>query len=70
MTSIHEVSDTIEEKATVWIRAEPGMATVLRHEFRKFLSTPDIREKLAIFRRRIVRFFLNIFTRIKSIALT
>ena len=55
-------SDTNEEKATLWIRAEPGMATELRCEFRKFLSTLDIREQVVIYRRRIVRFYLNLFT--------
>ena len=39
-----------EEKAALWIRSEPSMAVELRCEFRKFLSTPDIREQSTIYR--------------------
>lgn len=32
-----------EERTTLWVRAKPGMAYELHHEFKLFLNTPKIR---------------------------
>lgn len=62
-------ADTNEEKATFWIREKIEMDTELRDDFKRFLSTTNIREKSTIYRRRIMGFYLNLFAHLKSRAL-
>jgi len=63
-------AETNEERATFWIREEPRMVSKLRHEFKLFSSTPEIREHTTTYKKSIVRFFLNIYAQMKSRTLT
>lgn len=45
------------------------MVYELRHEFKPFLSTPKIREQRVVYRKRIVRFCLNLHAHMKIRAL-
>lgn len=58
--------DANEEMTTFWIWAELGLVAELRREFRKILSTPGIREPAIAYRRRVMDFFLNQFSKMKS----
>lgn len=63
-------ADANEEKPALWIRTEPGMAIELICDFKIFLSTLDVREKLVIHKRRTMGFCLNLFVQLKIQALT
>lgn len=58
-----------KERTTIWVRAEPMMVYELRDEFKLLLSTPNIREQLATYRKRILRIFLNMYAQMKSLVL-
>lgn len=58
-----------EERKTLWVRAKPGMVYELKHEFKLFLSTLEIREQSTIYRKRIVRICLNLHAHLKTRAL-
>ena len=55
-----------EENMALWVREESGWASELRREFKRMLSTPRIKESTATYRRRIVNFYLNQFSMMKS----
>lgn len=55
-----------EERTILWVRAKSGMVYELRHEFKLFLSTPEIREQSTIYRKRIVRICLNLHAYMKN----
>jgi len=58
-----------EERTSLWVRAKPGIVYELKREFKLFLSTPEIREQLTIYRKRIVRICLNLYAHMKSRAI-
>lgn len=59
--------DTNKEKVALWIRTELGMATELRHDFKRFISTLDVREKSTIeLRHDFKRFISTLDVREKS----
>lgn len=54
-----------DERTTLWVRVEPRMVYELRCEFKLFLSTPEIKEQSIVYRKRIVRIFLNFHAQMK-----
>lgn len=69
MALVKKTTEANEERTSLWVRAEPGMAYELQQEFKLFLSTPKIKEQSTIYKKRIVKICLNLFTNMKSRAL-